>query len=561
MSLLLLLTYSVSLTAMENPVQEITATFTPGQINQWKFIIQKQFEKFQEYGFYGKSEFRGLQEFINSVQQDLITNQKIALLQEDDNFVHFIITLLASKVSVGPHYVASLINTPAAQRWLKLHPQTPVTSTYVNLLPPELLNIIQSMKVGDIWFEQLDNAIARIKFFAQLKPEMHNRLLSDRDFNLQLMKALAESYSTDQAEVAFLLHTPASLDILVKMDGPEFKKCEDGSDFKLGREYRGTERAAQSMEKYLSTLLNAKSKEQREQNKQLAIRYLKRFFKYPEELPGYCMHHNYYDRWPSAIHSIARGYDTFVFTFKGWGMDYPKIAELVRDYIDIYKFLGGVVMQKAAQNKIDIEYDSEVYKKYLLALLLKDLQLDFKHKNKENIDFLLELFTREYDRKYEEHFYDSRRLKGKFDQMRNKDQQLLKFLFNDKFQETNKYRFEHTINYQEFINDIVTYIRSTNDYSVLAKLQKIMPSSTLTEIVDVPDENGFYPLINAVKKGDIGLLRILVNIHGIKVNICQKGHNALWYARNLETDAATRLAIIELLQSAGATEEGVCVVQ
>lgn len=76
------------------------------------------------------------------------------------------------------------------------------------------------------------------------------------------------------------------------------------------------------------------------------------------------------------------------------------------------------------------------------------------------------------------------------------------------------------------------------------------------------DAQGVTLLMHAIKKGEIGLVRILLDEKDINKHACDKqGHNALWYARNLETDMGTRLAILQLLQAAGVTEEEVCVVQ
>jgi hypothetical protein len=69
-------------------------------------------------------------------------------------------------------------------------------------------------------------------------------------------------------------------------------------------------------------------------------------------------------------------------------------------------------------------------------------------------------------------------------------------------------------------------------------------------------------LINAITAKQVDVIRALTEGRYVNVNACDKfGHNALWYARNLETDAATRLAIIELLQQAGVSEEEKCVIQ
>lgn len=76
------------------------------------------------------------------------------------------------------------------------------------------------------------------------------------------------------------------------------------------------------------------------------------------------------------------------------------------------------------------------------------------------------------------------------------------------------------------------------------------------------DSDGVTILMHAIQSKNIAIIDALLSYRYLNKNACdQFGHNALWYARNLETDAGTRLAIIELLQQAGTTEEAVCVMQ
>lgn len=77
------------------------------------------------------------------------------------------------------------------------------------------------------------------------------------------------------------------------------------------------------------------------------------------------------------------------------------------------------------------------------------------------------------------------------------------------------------------------------------------------------DTQGITLLMHAILRKNIGGIRtLLAQKDTINKNACDKdGHNAFWYVRNLETDAATRLAIIDLLQQAGVTEEATCAIQ
>jgi hypothetical protein len=76
------------------------------------------------------------------------------------------------------------------------------------------------------------------------------------------------------------------------------------------------------------------------------------------------------------------------------------------------------------------------------------------------------------------------------------------------------------------------------------------------------DAQGVTILMHAIKNTRTEMVSILLEQQDINKNACDKqGHNALWYARNLDTDLATRNTIIELLQHAGATEGEACAVQ
>ncbi len=97
---------------------------------------------------------------------------------------------------------------------------------------------------------------------------------------------------------------------------------------------------------------------------------------------------------------------------------------------------------------------------------------------------------------------------------------------------------------------------------------KQMDESVLSEIIkrgadiNATDAQGITLLMRAIDNARVNFVRILLAQKDINKNVCDKqGHNALWHARNLDTDAGTRLAIIELLQQAGATEEDICAIQ
>lgn len=77
------------------------------------------------------------------------------------------------------------------------------------------------------------------------------------------------------------------------------------------------------------------------------------------------------------------------------------------------------------------------------------------------------------------------------------------------------------------------------------------------------DAQGVTLLMHAIQKGEIGLVRILLEEKDINKNACDKqGHNALWYAEySHDIPFATRRHIIQLLQQAGVTEGETCAIQ
>lgn len=122
---------------------------------------------------------------------------------------------------------------------------------------------------------------------------------------------------------------------------------------------------------------------------------------------------------------------------------------------------------------------------------------------------------------------------------------------------------------------LLTFALHNNDHerikfikNVLESVKDLHPSykSCVNErfawLLNPSSEQAVTQLMSAMNKKQVDVIRTLLEGRYVNIHACdQFGHNALWYARNLETDAATRLAIIELLQQAGATEEEACVVQ
>ncbi len=111
------------------------------------------------------------------------------------------------------------------------------------------------------------------------------------------------------------------------------------------------------------------------------------------------------------------------------------------------------------------------------------------------------------------------------------------------------------------MNALWDYIVRTGRYELLVTIKEFMPLDNFTAVINNPDNNGEYLLINAIKNKNLPLLRAILDVPNVNVNICHQEHNALWHARNLETDMATRIAIVQMLQQAGVTEEEACTIQ
>jgi hypothetical protein len=555
---------------MENPHSDQAITFA-----KTKKIIEQ----------YPASQKDVLGSLIVQIKKELVGIQK-SILQEDDDFNQALIKALSEKFKRDPLEVALLLNTPALQRtpavkqWIEAHKQDP---TYFSLLPADVIKILTQFKIGDTSFEQLDNAITQIKLFAQKNPENHRKLLFDTNYNAELIVKLAKTFNRGPAEVALLLHTPASLALLHNKTLPLPGKIELD--------------VADDMKWYLRTLLGAETESEREKNKQIAIKYIKRFLQYPDYFPQTYQYPDAWpeeQRWPLFIDSIGRGasvpYDSSNPPVQPSIDRTQEYASRLRDQLRIYILLDSPVMQKEAEN-LAIQ---ENLKHWLFEFLLQDLQTAFAKRDTKSIHFILSFFVSRNKYAYKHPYgWQSRK------EASGTDIAKIRKFFKDRFgarwyiywkDRNEKFPVSYFMDYQTFMKDILSYVQETKDYNVLQKLQIIMPEedfaqlaipvfldiaasdnpdykileglqSFVKDIINQPSQDGLYPLIKAIQSKKPGMVRIVLGVPGMNVNTCQKGHNALWYVRNLETDAATRLAIIELLQQAGATEEGVCAVQ
>ncbi len=190
--------------------------------------------------------------------------------------------------------------------------------SYLSLLPADIKMVV-AQKAFPTDFEQLDLAIAGIKAAAAGNPVENNRLMSNYAYNRALIYELSKKYHIPETEVAFMLDTPTSLDIM----GQTVKEVKHKGYFDPEKEftskYYGYEVLLMDIEDYLKPLLNATSPAQKEKNKQIAIKYLNRFINHPHytyirknTLETYSFDQTYY-QFVRAVYAIV--YDRSQFTF------------------------------------------------------------------------------------------------------------------------------------------------------------------------------------------------------------------------------------------------------
>ncbi len=479
-----------------------------------------------------------LSAFVNRVRFWLRTLNKEQILDENDGFNTFLIDALAKKYTITPKEVAAIINTPAARRFIN------EPKTFFSLLPLDIIKV----KVGNTNFEQFDNAITRLKLIASQQPELQKKLLSDVYYNSNLIEALAEEYDLSMFEVALMLNTPASLELF--RNRPLHVRRDDGSSFK---EYSASEKIKHIITEHLKRMLNDRSNPNLHEKANDAIRYVKRFLDHPlaKEKQIFSPSYSFYYSILIPIDSIERGLDNFKNRHDGNqdGNAWYRNTNVTQEYLDIaIRFAHPIALQSII-DQLNSTYTME-----------KTLAQAFKDKNKDAINFILDVFNN-----------------GSF--QINKDTFTK---YDDRFE---RYGDRYKITFEEFINSIIAYIQSSRDYTILDKLKKIMVAQDLkiiaTELLkynidqkiltkellnqfislgadlNEPDANGQYPLIRAVKSKSASMVAELLATGKINVQICQDGHNALWYVEDTQDmNFADRQAMIELLKRAGITEEG-----
>jgi hypothetical protein len=488
-----------------------------------------------------------LSAFVNRIRFWLRTLNKEQILDENDEFNTFLINALAKKYRIEPQQAAAIINTPASRRFIN------EPKTFFSLLPLDIIKV----KVGNTNFEQFDNAITRLKLIASQQPELQKKLLSDVNYNSTLIAELAKEYDLSTFEVALILNTPASLQIF--KNTPLHARRDNGIEFD---EYSSPDKIIYIISTHLEKMLRDKSNPNLREKANDAIRYVKRFLDHPlvkeKQVFSPRSFYSFYYSILIPIDAIERGLNNFQDRHDGNqdGNAWYRAQNVTQEYLDIaIRFAHPIAMSTIINNMVT-SYTME-----------KTLAQAFKDKNKDAINFILDVFDN-----------------GGF--QINKDTFTK---YDDRFE---RYGDRYKITFEEFINSIIAYVQSSRDYTILDKLKKIMLAQDIKNIVtellkynidqktltkellhqfislgvdlNEPDQNGQYPLIRAIKSKSSNMVAELLATGKINVQICQDGHNALWYAENTEDmNFADRRAMIELLKRAGVTEQAgeVCAIQ
>lgn len=521
---------------------------------------------------------------IQRIKQEL-TGIQATILQQDDQFNEALIQLLSKKFKMVPFEIAILLNTPASKRWMEVNkPNT--NPTYFSVLPADIIYLITNFKVGNTPFDQLDNSIARIKAFAETNLNLKQKLLTDIEYNKALINYLSTAFGVAPVEVAFMLGTPICLKEMKSM------KKEIGEIT-----YQGVDLLRRTIEDYVHSLFKVSSEAERIA---IAIKYLNRFINHPyysiisikDTNNQYPFDKNYYT-YVKYLYAIV--YNRQDFTFPEFDYETMQVAQ--DEAVDLNKRLEIALELDKSEQWLS-EWTQRFQKERFWSLFAKSLMMHMASRDDKKVNILMNLLVANKE-KIKEH-------------LRNflKDQPIYSV---------------KTPRYIELLQSFQNYIENTGNYALLDKLKEFLDSEsvaliaqnvliaslskqTLTsaqlkqfishgadvhkeivkekaqqfitnlnkatislEIINLlislgadinkPDSNNEYLLIKAIKSKQPAFVRMVLDVPGIKVDICQDGYNPLWYAQNVDMDTATREAIIDMLKEKGASQDGTCIIQ
>ncbi len=498
-----------------------------------------------------------LDTFVNRIRFWLRTLKKEQILDENDEFNTFLINALAKKFSIDPKEAAAIINTPASRRFIN------EPKTFFSVLPLDIIKI----KVGATNFEQLDNAIERLKLIASQNPEIQKLLLSDVNYVSALISQLEKEYDLSEFEVALMLNTPASLELFENR--PLRARRDNGTEYD---NYSTSDKIMHTIRAHLEKMLRDKSNPNLHEKANDAIRYVKRFLEHPlvKEKQVFPRDYSYYYNILIPIDSIERGLDTIKSRHDGYqdGNAWYRNANVTQGYLDIaIRFANHIALAEIIYR---IRRDGSLDESIIFYTMQKTLAKAFKEKNQNAINVILDVLIE---------------LLGNIDFRINKD------TFQKHDTRMAHYGDRYKITYPDFISSIIAYIQTSSDYTILNKLQKILVAPDVKNIVtellkyqidqktltkellqqfvalgldlNESDANGQYLLIRAIKSKSASMVSELLATGKINVQVCQNGHNALWYVEDTQDISfADRQGMIDLLKRAGVTEqEEKCAIQ
>lgn len=455
--------------------------------------------------------------------------------------------------------------------------------TYFGLLPADLKREILQYALRQ---STLLQAVEFLRAEYALKKVTALKFLNDLEFNTELIKRLADQFNESELMVAFALNTDGS-----------FKWIKNNSKNILAQQPNlfGTlddykyfwNEAFKLIEKYLSSQVKVGS------DYKHTIEYMGRFFFHMQTLEYHLVGSFYrnIDRpfFEKLVTLIAKRF--YAELKKNYSIPELQITTDLAttdpdmDIYDLRKWYRSLLFlsdNELLENEWIKNYLKENYPKTSIKRALADFRnkvcehfaialLNALKANKHNqIDFLVT-------------YLNSSSLD---DRMRTCLAEKFKTTFGDAYvsyldtllmpAKNSKEMSSIKLDFENFFPDLVKQNRDNKSLARKLKLNQTLLSAIqlsnvpLEEInnlikegadINGSDDEGVTILMHAIKNKHIGVIRVLCEQQSINVNACdQFGHNALWYVTNLETDMATRVMIMQLLQNAGAKEE-TCVTQ
>jgi hypothetical protein len=473
----------------------------------------------------------------------------------------------------------------------------PNSSSYLRLLPAEIVKLVEQYAYNNL--AQIIHAI-RTAYLKDLLyqmlllgyPAANKRLVDAFKDKVPSLKLPEDINLTDEEVVAILLNTPASFD-LIKGNVTKFSPHEAAataiSPKKIATLFMiyakqaqlNYQEAAEYARHLLLNMQSIKMWDSRKYTKEsfeltvmnfLMAEYAQVLNANPSILPEIQV---LVDMGASNIISrvISYGSDTNA----DWAYLYTQLKNRLGEKPEIAVCTSlALLLTHALQNKDHLKVETILNSIFYIAVLDQRFADCFAGKLKEQlgaslVDYLMESdeHSLPFDRSLWPHFIEilwNHAIKSSGVTAQKIVRLLLCFNLNIGWHTPQKLSFAYPVDamreqaaqlkkiFNQFLMDVIRK-GVANENNVILLLNH---GADYNQV----DAQGVTLLMHAIQKSEIGLVRILLEEKDINSKACDKqGRNALWYARNLETDMGTRLAIIELLQAAGVTEEEACVIQ